>query len=421
MTELYVFWAIATGLSVAVVALMLIALLRRSDVEEADDHDVQVYRDQLSEIDRDLARGVVTEDEAARIRLEVSRRLLDADKALTSARVETNAGDIVEKLTATVVLIAVLAGTMGLYAWLGTPGEADQPMADRIAAAEAMKEDRPSQAEIEARTERLFSPPPGASADFMALMERLRVAVAENPDDLQGQTLLAQNEARLGNYRAARPAQEKVLALKGAEATPAEHAALIDLLVLSADGYVSPEAEAKIEDVLAMDARSGTARYYKGLMHAQFARPDLAFEVWNTLLNESSIRAPWVPPILSQIEDVASGAGANFNIPPRFLQAAAQPSTALPGPTAEDMEAAGEMDVEDRQAMIRSMVDGLAERLAAEGGRAEEWARLINALGVLGETERAGNIWKEAEQAFSAYPDQLDIIKAAAINAGVAQ
>jgi cytochrome c-type biogenesis protein CcmH len=46
-------------------------------------------------------------------------------------------------------------------------------------------------------------------------MERLRTTVAERPDDVQGQRLLARNEAALGNYAAARAAQERVVALLG--------------------------------------------------------------------------------------------------------------------------------------------------------------------------------------------------------------
>jgi cytochrome c-type biogenesis protein CcmH len=39
----------------------------------------------LAEVDRDLARGVIAPDEAARLRTEVSRRLLDADRTAEAA------------------------------------------------------------------------------------------------------------------------------------------------------------------------------------------------------------------------------------------------------------------------------------------------------------------------------------------------
>ena len=66
--------------------------------------------------------------------------------------------------------------------------------------------------------------------------------------------------------------------------------------------------------------------------------------------------------------------------------------------------------------MIRGMVEGLAERLATEGGAPEEWARLISALGVLGETNRAGAILTEAREVFAGSDAALQMINGAAAN-----
>jgi cytochrome c-type biogenesis protein CcmH len=64
------------------------------------------------------------------------------------------------------------------------------------------------------------------------------------------------------------------------------------------------------------------------------------------------------------------------------------------------MAAAAELDPAAREEMIRGMVEGLASRLASEGGPASDWARLITSLGVLGDTERAGAILAEARAVF---------------------
>jgi cytochrome c-type biogenesis protein CcmH len=90
------------------------------------------------------------------------------------------------------------------------------------------------------------------------------------------------------------------------------------------------------------------------------------------------------------------------------------------GPSAADMQAAMELDPEERAAMIGGMVEGLSARLAASGGPAEDWARLIAALGVLGEHDRARAIWAEAQRLFADQPDGLARIEAAARGAGVA-
>jgi cytochrome c-type biogenesis protein CcmH len=82
------------------------------------------------------------------------------------------------------------------------------------------------------------------------------------------------------------------------------------------------------------------------------------------------------------------------------------------------MQAAEAMSADDRQAMIQGMVEGLATRLATEGGPPEDWARLIAALGVLGQTERARAILSEARTVF---PDAAmrAPIEAAAAQAGL--
>ena len=78
------------------------------------------------------------------------------------------------------------------------------------------------------------------------------------------------------------------------------------------------------------------------------------------------------------------------------------------------------MSAEDRKEMIRGMVERLSDRLATEGGPPEDWARLISALGVLGETERARAIWTEAQAGFRRHHAALKTVNDAAVNAGLA-
>ncbi|MBT8474526.1 MAG: c-type cytochrome biogenesis protein CcmI, partial [Alphaproteobacteria bacterium] len=82
------FWIVSIGISALVAMLLALAVMRRGDVEGSAAFDVQVYRDQLREVERDLARGVVTEDEAEQVRIEVSRRLLEADRAAQAEAAE---------------------------------------------------------------------------------------------------------------------------------------------------------------------------------------------------------------------------------------------------------------------------------------------------------------------------------------------
>ena len=78
-SELIIFGLTCVALAVLAVGAVLAPLWRSRASEAAEDTDIDIYRDQLLEVERDLARGVLDEAEAERTRTEVSRRLLTAD------------------------------------------------------------------------------------------------------------------------------------------------------------------------------------------------------------------------------------------------------------------------------------------------------------------------------------------------------
>lgn len=400
------FWVIVTGLTAGVFALLVLAL-RASGRDVSDDSDIQVYRDQLAEVERDLARGTLDPTEGERARAEVSRRVIEADRA---ARQRAGSGRAPKAATLTVAGLAalVLGGSIWLYATIGAPGYPDLPLKTRIAMADAARKARPDQAAAEAEAARLFpSAPPSADPEYTALMERLRTALKARPDDLQGHRLLARNEAGLENFRAAAAAQARVLEILGSDATSTEMTDLAEYLIRAAGGYVSPEAEAALTRALQADTSNGRARYFSGLLYAQTGRPDLAFRLWRGLLETGADSAPWIPAIRAQIDEIAALAGVRYDPPaPR-------------GPSADDIANAQTMEPDERDGMVRGMVSGLAERLATEGGPPEDWARLIVAYGVLGETDRARAILTEARQVFAEAPGADSVLDAAAARAGL--
>ncbi|WP_299628210.1 c-type cytochrome biogenesis protein CcmI [uncultured Tateyamaria sp.] len=403
------FWILTAMLTLAVVgALSAALLLGRRETRAPAAYDLDVYRDQLKEVERDLARGVVSEADAERARTEVSRRILAADAALQSA--EETRGGSGGIVVAAVTSLAVAGGAYYIYLELGAPGYGDLALADRIERAETVRDERPNQATAEASLTDRGGPPPGTSPDYVALVERLRQTVASRPDDLQGHVLLTQSEAQLGNFAAAHAAKARVIDLKGDAATAQDFSDYADLMILAAGGYVSPEAEAVLEGTLAMDPGNGTARYYFGLMMSQTGRPDTALRVWDQLLREGPPDAPWMPLIEGQIDTMAMRAGVNY----------ARPVIGTGrGPTADQIEAAGDMTPSERMDMIQGMVTGLSERLATEGGAVEEWAQLISALGVLGQMGQADAVFRNAMQVFGEDPRAVDILNEAADRVGL--
>jgi cytochrome c-type biogenesis protein CcmH len=410
------FWIIALLIAFLTAAPLVLVLLRARQTQGDTAANIaveqQVYKDQLQEVDRDLSRDLLSDEAAKRARLEISRRMLDLDSKTKTA----TEGKALPVWLAGLAGIFVLVGGVALYLDLGAPNYKDLPLERRLQLAETMREARSSQetAEQTVQPSRAVETP---DPEHLELLSKLRSALETRPDDLQGHMILARNAAAVGHYKVAYAAQARVIDLKAGTETAQDYADLADMMILAVGGYVSPEAETAVTKALNLDGSNGTALFYAGLMFAQTGRPDTAFNLWSKLLSASAPNDPWVPTIRGQIESLAQAAGVRYTLPPLAPVA----DTMLKGPTADDIEAAGDLDVEDRQAFIQSMVDQLSARLGNEGGTPEEWAQLISALGVLGETNRARAIWNEAQVLFGADPDATATVRRAAQSAGVTQ
>jgi cytochrome c-type biogenesis protein CcmH len=396
----------------ALACFIFIGLIARSIVTPRDldsgvaSKDLLIYKDQLVEVEKDLEKGVLSKSESDAARIEVSRRILLADKRSKLEKQTVSISQNHNKLITFIILIFILAGSFSIYAFLGNPSLPDMPLQARLAEIKENRSQRISQEEAE-----LLVPDEiiEAPSDYLALVSKLRIAMKERPNDIQGLRLLALHEFRLGKYRSARKAHLKIINVLGETATAKDLIDFAEVMIVATNGYVSPEAEFILRRGLEMKPNDGRARYYSGLSMAQSGRPDVTLRLWENLLNEGPDDAPWIPLIKEQIVDVARLVGVNL----------AQDQ--LPGPTSEQINSAETMSDIDRKEMIQGMVSSLSNRLANEGGTVNEWARLIRALGVLGETANASKIWIEAQTIFERNSSDIEILREAARAAKVSQ
>lgn len=384
------FWIVVLVVCVAVAAVIAAALWRARDTEMRPSaaYDLDLYRDQLKELERDRARGIIAEAEAERAKLEISRRILEADRALQASG--SDAGGQVWPLG--LALGAMIAVAVVIYAMIGAPGYPDVPLEERIAEIEAIRAERPSQAEAEANAPEF--PPASLNEEQADALAQLRASVDLEGDDIEALLSLARAEAQARNYGTAHQVQARAAALMGPRADADVWVNLARMQILAAGGYISPEAEDGLDRALSIDPRNGDARFLLGAMYQRQNRPDLAFAIWRDLLNDSTSQAPWIGPIFEQIEEVAFFAGQRIDLQAVALRMGAS------GPSREQMDAAAEMSPQDRMAMIEGMVEGLAAQLATDGGPPEDWARLVTSLGVLGQDLRARAILTEARVVF---------------------
>lgn len=383
------FLIIGAVLVLCVLAIVLRPLFSRTaDTPARDAQDAQFYRDQLAEIDRDLARGVLSETEAEGARAEISRRLIRAGQRLERSEGYSTAPREVTGLAAGIALVGAPALAVGVYLIAGAPGLPDLPLEERVAAAQARQGPAPRLSQEEA--ERQFAERPGDSAGlglpdlpkseeeqkFAEMIFQLEKVVAERPQDIEGRRLLANGYMRLERYASAWPVYAEMIRLMGDEAPAGLYAQQGEAMVLAAGGYVSPEAQAVIDEALERDPSSPIARYYSGLGLAQNDRLDEAIGVWEQLRAEAPADAPWrdwLDQMLAQAYDFRN-------------------QQAMRGPSAEDVAAAQSMSPEQRLASVEEMVTRLENRLLSQGGSRQEWDMLIRSYRQLGRSDDVARI-----------------------------
>jgi cytochrome c-type biogenesis protein CcmH len=165
-------WVLIVAMSGAALALLLPPLLRRpAATENRAAFDMEVYRDQLTEVGRDLERGLINGSEAEDALTEIGRRLLVADRQTeTDAAGESAAPTRSARawFSATAIAVAVPAGAVALYLAVGAPHLADgvrvaQPVVESLDGA--------------------------GDKQMVALVEELGSKLRDRPDDARGWSL----------------------------------------------------------------------------------------------------------------------------------------------------------------------------------------------------------------------------------------
>jgi len=327
--------------------------------------DVVVYRDQLDEVDRDLAAGLIGKTEAQAARVEISRRLLAA--ADNTQTVSTGLSGTTalwhRRAVAVVALVLLPLGSAGLYLRLGSPGLTSEPLAAQRNAV------------------------PDQQASLASLIAKVEAHLEGNPRDGRGWEVLAPVYMRIGRYSDAVHAWRNTLQLLGEDAD--REANLGEALMAQANGIVTVDAKAAFLRAVALNRTTASARYYLGVAAEQDGKREEAATIWRDLIAEAPVNALWVGDVraaLARIEGKAAPASS--------------------GPSAAQMTEAVKHPPEQQAVMIRGMVEGLAARLKKDSTDVDGWMRLVRSYVVLGEREKAMDAVTDARHAIGADADK---------------
>ncbi|WP_047463074.1 c-type cytochrome biogenesis protein CcmI [Rhizobium rhizogenes] len=359
------FWILVAVLTAVVGAVLLYPLLRGANV--ADDGragEVAVYRDQLRELDRDLAGGLISAEEAGYARAEIGRRLLAVSSMASNSAKEATRGHY--RFSQAFIILILPAIGLCLYLMKGAPGLPSQP--------------------LEARLEQ-----PGN--DLAISIVKVEQHLARNPDDGKGWEVLAPIYLKTNRVVDAELAYRNVIRLLGPSAE--RFGSLGEVLIMKAGGIVTAEARSTLQQSLALDANNPRALFYLALALEQDGKTAEARTAFVALAEQSPPEAPWMAAVNDHIaknsgtaEDMATAGSAGAKAPGN--------------PTPEQVEAMSSLNSGDRQRMIRGMVESMDAKLREDPNNFEGWMRLIRSYAVLNDRDRAVDALKRGLAAFPA-------------------
>jgi cytochrome c-type biogenesis protein CcmH len=366
-------WLVFAVLTACVILGITRSLRCASSSENAGAFEIEAYKLQLQELDREEERGTLGREEAQQTRVEVSRRLLRASRQSLGASPKKS--KVLNGALAFVTVAAVISlGSIGAYVYYGRPGIPDQP--------------------LEAR---LNAPLAEQSLDIqVANMER---RLRQNPADAAGWMALASIYFKSGLFEKAADIYQKAIGAGGENESTL--LGLAEALTFANDGFISEQAAQALKAALKRNPDSTRARFWSALLAEQDGKKADAEKLYRDLL------AAKIHPALKKIVTQRLEA----------LSAVADNSS-----SAEGRKAAGEDAGADRgeeQKMIRGMVERLAARLEKDKSDLQGWLMLIRSYAILKDTDKAQDAAATARQEFASDAKALEQIDALAQGLGL--
>jgi cytochrome c-type biogenesis protein CcmH len=372
-------------------ALVLYALLRplaggRASEESRAAFNATVYRDQLGEIESDRERGLIGKSDAEAACIEIARRLLATDAEEKGSK--SLPAHFPTRALRIGLAVALPLAALGLYLVYGSPRLPDQPLTARL-------ED------------------PASDKDLAVLVARVEARLREHPEEGEGWEVIAPVYMGARRYTDAAEAYRQAIRLLGE--SPKRLSGYGQALVLANDGVVSEDARRALERAIALDPNLIEPRLVLIIAKEQDGQYAAAADGWRALLATAPADAPWRRLVEQRLADDEGRLAGKPVGGKQEGTSSAGPS----GPGPDDVAAAQKMNPADRQAMIQTMVQRLADRLAQNGDDLAGWLKLVRAYTVLDRKDDAVKALKQAKTQFSGNAEALQQLDALAAELGL--
>lgn len=258
----------------------------------------------------------------------------------------------------------------------------------------------------------------------------LEKKLKDNPDDAEGWRMLGWSYYQTERFAEAATALKRATTLdpKNAETFSFLGEALV--MASNDDGKMPRDARLAFEKALELDPKDARARYFRAVAMDLDGRHKAAIDAWFELMADTPADAPYAEDVRNVIAEVAKKnnidvtkrlAEAKFAPPASGLKTAgpSMAAAAVPGPTSEEMKAAGQLPAGQQEAMVRGMVDGLEGKLKANPANAQGWIMLMRSRMQLGEPAKAQKALADGLAAFKNDTQTSRQLREAAATLGV--
>ncbi|WP_064683045.1 c-type cytochrome biogenesis protein CcmI [Rhizobium bangladeshense] len=311
----------------------------RTAVSDGGKDGARVYRDQLEELDRELAAGRIAPDDHQVARAETARRLFrEAD----AVRVEWSSSRSPVALKLSVAAFLSIA-SISTYVAFGSPELPSKALQQRL--------DEPGQ-------------------DLAILIRKTEEHLVRVPNDGRGWDVIAPIYLRTNRVADADKAYRNAIRLLGPSAIRLD--GLAEAVLASSNGTVTAEARRVLEALLELQPRNPRAKYYVALASEQAGDTAEAKAAFEAIVKDSPPGAPWLPLVNEHIAR-----------------------------NGESLAGAQSLAPAEQQQTIRDMVESLDARLKTDPDDLDGWMRLVRSYAVLNEMDRAADALDRALAAFS--------------------